>query len=324
VRALGTLAFALLVCACEPRTITLQSPTPTGSAATTAASGSPTATPVPTPKPTLRPLPTAATVSRLLSYERGGDIGVPSLRLLLLADGRVLTEETNGQLFYRRLTPSGTASLLLQAIQTGYFEKDATYAREPLPGSTPPAHGTTFINFVVQNGGRDVHVSTIPTGQPDDNLYQPSPARDKISALARSFEDLSTLLPSSAWAESAPTNYSAQLHRLFVAPQPVPAPQSAPDAETVWPFTPALDVFGEPLTAAIGVTNLRCGIVGVDDAFSLGDALARARAIPAYIAGLRVVTASLASRSTSGSVRLQMSPLLPNEAPTCVGSQPIF
>jgi hypothetical protein len=323
VRALGTLAFVLLVCACEPRTITLQSPTPTASAGASA-SGSPTATPVPTPKPTLRPLPIAATVSRLLSYERGGDIGVPSLRLLLLADGRVLTEETNGQLFYRRLTPSGTASLLLQAIQTGYFEKDATYAREPLPGSTPPAHGTTFINFVVQNGGRDVHVSTIPTGQPDDNLYQPSPARDKISALARGFEDLSALLPSSAWAESAPTNYSAQFHRLFVAPQPVPAPQSAPDVETVWPFTPALDVFGEPLTAAIGVTNLRCGIVGFDDAFSLGDALARARAISTYTGGLRVVTASLASRATSGSVRLQMSPLLPNEAPTCVGSQPIF
>ena len=209
-RAIGTLAIVLLVCACEPRTITLQSPTPTGSAGTTFPSGSPTATPVPTPKPALRPLPTAATVSRLLSYERGGDIGVPSLRLLL------------------------------QAIQTGYFEKDATYAREPLPGSTPPAHGTTFINFVVQNGGRDVHVSTIPTGQPDDNLYQPSPARDKISSLARSFEDLSTLLPSSAWADSAPTNYSAQFHRLFVAPQPVPAPPSAPDAETVWPFTPAL------------------------------------------------------------------------------------
>lgn len=320
--ALRAVAVVLLVCACEPRSITFQSPTPTGSAGATTASGSPTATPVPTPKPTLRPLPTAATVSRLMSYERGGDIGVPSLRLLLLADGRVITEETNGQLFYRRLTATGTASLLLQAIQTGYFEKDATYAREPLPGSTPPAHGTTFINFVVQNGGRDVHVSTIPTGQPDDNLYQPSPARDKISALARSFEDLSTLLPASAWADSVPTNYAAQFHRLFVSPQPVPAPPYAPDAEAVWPFTPALDLFGEPLTSAVGFTNLRCGIVGLADALSIGDALARARAISTYTGALRVVTASLASRATSGSVRVQMNPLLPNEAPTCVGSQP--
>src|SRR5258705_14018453 len=114
----------------------------------------------PMPNPPVGPLPTAATISRLMSYERGGDICVPSLGLLLLADGRVITEETNGQLFYRRLTANGTASLLLQAIQTGYFEKDATYSREPLPGSTPPAHGTTFINFVVQNGGSDIHVST--------------------------------------------------------------------------------------------------------------------------------------------------------------------
>src|SRR5258705_527481 len=182
-KALWALAVVLLVCACEPRSITFQSPSPTRSAGATSASASPTATPVPTPKPTLRPLPTAATVSRLMSYERGGDIGVPSLRLLLLADGRVITEETNGQLFYRRLTANGTASLLLQAIQTGYFEKDATYSREPLPGSTPPAHGTTFINFVVQNGGRDIPVSTDPTGQPHDHVSRV--ARDeRIGATA--------------------------------------------------------------------------------------------------------------------------------------------
>ncbi len=324
-KALGAFAVVLLVCACEARSISFQSPTPTGSAVATATSGSPTASAVPTPKPTLRPLPTAATVARLMSYERGGDIGLPSLRLLLLADGRVITEEPNGQLFYRRLTPSGTASLLLQAIQTGYFDKDATYAREPLPGSTPPAHGTTFINFVVDNGGREVHVSTIPTGQPDDNLYQPSAARDKLSALARGFEDLATLMPASAWADSVPTNYSAQYHRLFVAPQPnVPAPASAADAETVWPFTPGLDVFGEPLATAMGITNLRCGIVSFDDAFLIGDALARARAIPTYTGALRTVAVSLALRANNGSVRLQMNPLLPHEAPTCAGSQPTF
>jgi hypothetical protein len=232
---LRALALVSLICGCAPQTISFDRPSPTGPGAPTSAagSGSPSASARPTAKPTLRPLAAAATVSRLLSYERGGDIGVPTLRLLLLADGRVISEEPNGQLFYRRLTPSGAASLLLLAIQTGYFEKDSQYQREPLPGSTPPAHGATFINFVVANGGREVHVSTIPTGQPDDNLYQPSPARDKLSALALSFEDLSTL-PASAWADSVPTNYSAQFHRLFVAPEPNVAPSAnAPDTETV-------------------------------------------------------------------------------------------
>lgn len=317
-RALVPLAIVLLFCACEPRSIVFQSPTATAAGSTVASpspSGSATA------KPTLRPLPTAAPVSRLLSYERGGDIGQPTLRLLLLADGRVVTEEPNGELFFRRLTPSGTASLLLQAISTGYFEKDATYAREPLPGSTPPAHGTTFINFVLDNGGRDVHVSTIPTGQPDDNLYQPSAARDQISKLARSFEDLSWL-STSAWADAVPTNYSAQYHRLFVMPQPsVAPPASTPDSEATWPFTPAVEVFGEPLSGT-SVTPLRCGIVTFEDAFLIGDALARARAISSYTGALRSVNATLASRATSGSLRLQMSPLLPHEAPTCAGSQP--
>ena len=324
-RALLAVAAVLALCGCEPRSISFQSPNPTGTASATAAgSASPSGSAGPTAKPTLRPLPTAATVSRLLSYERGGDIGQPTLRLLLLADGRVISEEPNGQLFHRRLTSSAAASLLLQAIQTGYFEKDAQYPREPLPGSTPPAHGATFISFVVDNGGREVRVSTIPTGQPDDNLYQPSAARDKISALARSFEDLSWL-PAGAWADSVPTSYSSRHYRLFVLPQPsVPAPASAPDTDTTWPFTPTLETFGDALTTGTGVTPLRCGIVTFEDAAMLGDALVRARAVSSYASNLRTVTASLASRASGGSLMLQLTPVLPHEAPGCAGSQPSF
>jgi hypothetical protein len=325
VRGLLAVAVVLALCACEPRSISFQSPTPTGAAsATGSGSASPSGSARPTAKPTIQPLPAFAPVARLLSYERGGDIGRPTLRLLLLADGRVITEEPNGQLFYRRLTPSGATSLLLQAIQTGYFEKDTIYAREPLPGSTPPAHGSTFITFVVDNGGREVQVSTTPTGQPDDNLYQPSTARDKLSALARSFEDLSWLA-ASAWAESVPTNYSARYHRLFVLPQPnVAAPPSTPDADTLWPFTPALEVFGDVLVAGTTVTPMRCAVVSFEDASLIGNALARGRAIPSYTGALRAITASLASRATNGSLTLQMGPLLPHEKPTCTGAQPPF
>lgn len=320
-KALGAFAVVLLVSACEPRSISFQSPTPTGSTAT-AAAGSPSASPSPTAKPTLRPLPSPPPVSRLLSYERGGDVGQPSLRLLLLADGRVITEEASGELFERRLTPSGAASLLLQAIQTGYFEKDATYPREPLPGSTPPAHGTTSIFFVVTNGAREVHVATIPTGQPDDNLYQPSAIRDKLSALARSYEDLSWI-PATSWTDATPRNYEAAFHRVFVLPAAnVPAPVSTADVATAWPFTPEPDAFGEPVAGT--AQPWRCAIVGLEDARVIGDSLARARALTRYTSGLRTINTTLAWKAASGAVVFQMSPLLPHEAPTCAGSQPTF
>jgi hypothetical protein len=242
------------------------------------------------------------------------------MRLLLLADGRVITEEQNGQLFYRRLTPNGTASLLLQAIQTGYFEKDATYGREPLPGSTPPAHGTTVIIFVVANGAREVRVSTIPSGQPDDNLYQASPARDKISALARSLEDLSWL-PASAWVDATPTSYSAQFHQLMLLPSPLAAVGTVPDVDMVWPFSPDPDVFGEPLARA---TPWRCAVITFEDAALIGDALARARAISTFSSNLRLVTASLAWKAKGGSIGLQMNALLPHEVASCANAQPAF
>lgn len=322
-RALRAFFLLLLLCGCEARSISFQSPTPTGTATATVAAGSPSGSALPTTKPTLRPLPTPATVTRLLSYERGGDIGQPSLRLLLLADGRVISEDSNGELFERRLTPSGAASLLLRAISTGYFDKDATYAREPLPGSTPPAHGITFITFVVANGGREAHVSTIPTGQPDDNLYQPSAARDKISALALGFEDLSWL-PANAWADATPRNYEAPFHRLFVLPQPNVSTAGEPDGETTWPFMPALDIVGEPLATGTGATAWRCAILGLDDARMIGDALGRALAIPPYTVGLRTINTTLTWRSGNGAARLQLNPLLPHEAPTCSGLQPPY
>ncbi len=312
--------LAALLLACEPRSISFQSPTPAGTATPTVAAGSPSAAPSPTAKPTLRPLPSPSPVSRLLSYERGGDVGQPSLRLLLLADGRVITEEVSGELFERRLTPSGAASLLLQAIQTGYFEKDATYPREPLPGSTPPAHGVTSIVFVVSNGSREVHVATIPTGQPDDNLYQPSAIRDKLSALARSYEDLSWI-PSTSWADSTPRGYEAAYHRVFVLPQPnVTAPVSTADVETAWPFTPGPEAFGAPVAGT--AQPWRCAILGLEDARVLGDSLARARAITRYAPGLRTLNATLGWKAASGALVIQMSPLLPHEEATCAGVQP--
>lgn len=317
-RVLRAFAIVLLVCACEPRSITFPTPTPTGTGTATA-TASPSSSARPTAKPTLRPLASTALTSRLLSYERGGDVGRPAMRLLLLADGRVISEDPSGELFERRLTPSGAASLLLQAISTGYFEKDATYQREPLPGTTPPAHGATSIFFVVANGARDVHVGTIPTGQPDDNLYQPSPVRDKLSALARGFEDLSWV-PTTSWADATPRTYLAAFHRLFVQPLPnLSSPPGAPsDVDQLWPFTPAPEVIGDPVPSA---PAWRCAVLDLEDARLFGDTLAP-RAITRYSPGLRTVSVSLPWRAGSGLIDLQLTPLFPHEPPTCVGAQP--
>jgi hypothetical protein len=320
VKALRAFVVVLLACGCEPRSINFQSPTPTGAATATASAGGSSASPSPSAKSTLRPLPTASPASRLLSYERGGDIGRPSLQLLLLADGRVITQEASGELFERRLTASAAASLLLLVLGSGSFEKDAVYDREPLPGPPPPARGATFVFFVVVNGAREVRVAAAPSGQPDDNLYQPSQTRDNITKVARTLEDLSNL-PATAWADATRRNYQAPFHRLFVLPQRnVTVVGTDPDVETVWPFISAMETVGEPVA---GAAPWRCAILALDDARAIGDALARANALAGYTAGLRMITAVLAWRGGNGAMQLQMYPLLPHEASTCAGSKPV-
>jgi len=312
------LVLVLPLLGCESRVIVTRTPSShSGSpSATSAASPSATASPSPT-KVALRAAPSLSPATRLVSYERGGDIGRTSLSFLLTDDGRVITAEPSGDLVQRKLTPSGTAAMVLQAIETGLFERDAEYRREPLPGTTPPARGTTVLILVVANGPREVRVSVEPTGQPDDELYQRSPAREKLTALARGYEDLSRV-PASNWVESRPQPYQPMFHRLFVLAQPTVAPAGRPsDADATWPFLTAIESVGEP----IGGSSWRCAVIVDGDALTLGEALSRAGDITRYGWGSAMVTTALAWRGT-GSVRLQISPLLPHEVATCVGAPP--
>jgi hypothetical protein len=311
------LLFPLL--ACEARVVVTRTPSPqtSGPATSIAPSPSATASPVPT-KAALRPAPSISPATRLLSYERGGDIARISLRFVLTDDGRVINEDAQGDFVQRKLTPSGAAALVLQAIETGLFARDASYPRELLPGTTPPGRGTTFLMLVVANGPREVRVSFEPTGQPDDALYRPSETREKLTALARSYDDLSWV-PASNWVESRPQPYQPAAHRLFVLAQPNVLPAGRPsDADAIWPFLTPIDTVGEPM----GGTSWRCAVLVDEDALALGDALARAGDIsPPYRWGSAMATAALAWRGT-GSVRLQISPLLPHENATCAGAPP--
>jgi hypothetical protein len=318
------LVLILPLLACESRVIVSRSPsTQTAPAsATPAVSGSPTATPSPV-KVALRPATGLTTATRLLSYERVSDIPVaPTLRLVLTDDGRVVTEDASGELVQRKLTPSGAAAMVLQAIETGLFDRDASHPRVPVPGTTPPARGPIFFVLVVANGPRDVRISFEPSGQPDDELYQRSPTRDKLTALARAYEDLSSI-PASHWVESKPQPYQPAAHRLFVLAQPNTPPAGAParqpsDVDEIWPFLTQPDRVGDQ----VGTTPWRCAILVDGDALTLGVALARAFEIPRYGWGSRIANVTLAWERARGSMRLEVTPLLPHQPATCDGAAP--
>ncbi len=316
-RWLVLLAVIALV-ACEPRVIVVGtgSPQVQPTATATGASASPTASTAP-PKIALRPIPSVTPPSRLLSSEQASDIPVtPLLRFLLTNDGRVITLDASNQLVQRRLTPTGTATLLLQAIQTGFFDKDASYPRVPVPGTTPPGRGPTFLIVTVANAGREVRVSFEPTGQPDDEQYQKSTTREKLTALARGYEDLSWI-PGELWSESRPQLYQPAFQRLFVLAEPNlrPVPGgTSPDVDAIWPYLVPVDAMGAPMTG----TLWRCAVLLDEDARVLGDALTRAAAARRDRSS---ITAALAW-GASGSVRLALTPLMPHESATCDGAAP--
>jgi hypothetical protein len=308
--------LVLALVACEPRVIVTRSGSPQvqPTASATGSAASPTASTAP-PKIALRPIPTVTPATRLLSSEQASDIAVaPLLRFLLTDDGRVITQDASGQLLQRRLTPAGSATMLLQAIQTGFFDKDASYPRVPVPGNTPPGRGPTFLIVTVANAGREVRVSFEPTGQPDDEQYQKSTTREKLTALARGYEDLSWV-PTNQWADARTQSYQPAFQRLFILADPKLAPTpggTQRDADVIWPFLTPIDAIGQPMTA----TLWRCAVMLDEDARYLVDALAgeaqRDRSS---------ITAALPWR-TAGSVRLALTPLMPHESASCVGASP--
>lgn len=314
------LALALIVplLACEPRVIVTRTPSTQTAAPSASIAPSPSATASSTPaKVALRPVTGITPATRLLSYERASDIPRIFLQFVLTDDGRVITVDTSGEFMQRRLTPAGTAAMVLQAIETGLFDRDASHSRVLLPGPPPLGRGATIFIVVVANGPREVRVSFEPTGQPDDSSYQPSATREKLTALVHGYEDLSWV-PASRWAESRPQSYQPAAHRLFLQVEPNARPPGSPaDAEAVWPFLTAIETVGELVTGVIA--PWRCAILVDDDARALAESLTRAGAITRYGPGSRSAQTDLAWRG-SGTLRLQISPLLPHEPLTCVGA----
>lgn len=312
------LLAAIVLLACEPRLIVTRTPSTQTTAPSLSVAPSPSVTASPTPaKVALRPATGITPATRLLSYERAGDIPRIFAQFVLTDDGRVITVDARGEFVQRRLTPSGTAAMVLQAIETGLFDRDASHSRVLLPGPTPLGRGAVFFIVVVANGPREVRVSFEPTGQPDDSMYQPSATREKLTALVRGYDDLSWV-PESRWAESRPQPYQPAAHRLFLQVEPNANPLRSPaDAETVWPFLTAIESVGEIVTGP--ASPWRCAIIVDDDARVLAGSLTRAGAITRYGPGSTSAQTDLTWRG-SGTLRLNISPLLPHEPVTCAGA----
>lgn len=320
------LVLVIPLLACESRVIVTRSPSPQSGSPSTTVSGSPAALPSSTPRSAparlpLQEIPTGQYSPRLISYERGGDIGQPTVRFVLTSDGRVITDDGGGELLQRRLTPSGAAAMLLRAIETGLFERDADHVRVARPGTTPPAQGTTVLMLVVLNGRSEIRVSLVPTGQPDDEHYERSDTREKLTDLARGYEDLAWVTPSH-WLEPTPRPYQPAFHRLFVLPQRNVGPVGRPaETDAVWPFLAPIDGVGGLVGGGTPNGAWRCAILTDADAQALSIALVSARAISRYAWGSRIASAELAW-SGGGAVRLQLTPLLPHEPATCLGTPP--
>jgi hypothetical protein len=316
------LALILVVplIACDARVIVTRTPAPQGGVASPTGSIAPSPSPSASATPArvaLRALTGIAPATRLLSYERASDIPRILPQLVLTDDGRVITTDSSGEFVQRKLTPSGTAAMVLQAIQTGLFERDASHSRVLLPGPPPGGRGAIVFIVVVANGPRDVRVTFEPTGQPDDSMYEPSPTREKLTGLVRGYEDLSWV-PASQWAESRPQPYQPAVHRLFIQIEPnARSPLDPPDAESVWPFLTAIESVGDLVSGP--AAPWRCALLVDDDARTLAASLVGARAITRYGPGSASAQTDLAWRG-SGTLRLQISPLLPHEPLTCVGA----
>ncbi|MEO8631820.1 MAG: hypothetical protein ABI466_00565, partial [Chloroflexota bacterium] len=304
--------------ACESRVIVTRSPSPQAATPSGAIAPSPSVTADPTPaKVALRPTTGITPAARLLSYERASDIPRIVPQFVLTDDGRVITVDASGEFMQRKLTPSGTAAMVLQAIETGLFDRDASHGRVLRPGPPPLGRGATIFIVVVANGAREIRVTFEPTGQPDDSMYEPSATRARLTALVRGYEDLAWV-PATHWVESRQQPYRPAAHRLFLQIEPNVKPSGSPtDAETVWPFFTAIESVGDLVNGP--AAPWRCAVIVDDDARALAESLTRAGAITRYGPGSPSAQTDLTWRG-SGTLRLQLSPLLPHEPLTCVGA----
>jgi hypothetical protein len=169
---------------------------------------------------------------------------------------------------------------------------------------TAVVDGDTVVNrFVAGPGGAGGPGRPGGPGGPGGSVGSPIPAGSTDPAAA-AFALLARLTdPAQAWGSSGATGapYRPAGYRVFAAPAAADATGQG-GAVPAWPLATALDAFGAPAAANLGVDGLRSGIVTGADAGTLGGML---QALPA---GSQV-------ESGGHPWNLWVRPLFPDELP---------
>lgn len=251
-----------------------------------------------------------------LFSEIPGYVSLPSL--VLTADGRLVwTDPQTGRLLVRRLTSTGIATFQERLQQTGLFEADGTYEKEPLPGVTPPGRGGGYAQFTVLNRhGTLVRVIAIPIDPDEAQYWIITPERRALDDLRQALTDPEAWLPADVWAQPSSTAYAPDQTTLILSTNPgtgAPAGQDAADLGS--PFDDP-EHFGSsadsPDVHKLG--TIRCGVLPAQDAAAIIASLLASGQLQEYPSEMG---AQLPWAAGAGSLGVDLIPVRPDGSPGC-------
>lgn len=293
-------------------------------------SAEPTPTPVPesptaTAEPPASPSASAEVVNGLVLrlVELSGPTYPGQLLpvVTIMEDGTVIWSPVpppteTPSLLVRRLTPEGLSALREHIFGSGLLDETAAHEPELRPGTPePPGRGVTVYTFTTGVGGELVTVNSVQWlgDEEEAAYYEASPERRELDALARSLRDPESLVGADAW-EGPAEPYAGTEYQLVLTPYPDVPPYDTTDASEIpWPFDERLDEYGEAVDAA-GPPFRRCGVIGVEDASAIMEALG---ATGSTVGTDRATAASLDWAEGNGTVDVLLMPRMPDGFPTC-------
>jgi len=275
---LAAVASMLLVSGCVGGGLAT---TPSSGTTTTAAISSPSQTPQvtsPVPStshwPDVGQAPVADPVAGLyLSYATWGDIGGAYEVLVILADGRIVTQLTtpdgpHGQFLNRRLNESGLALVHAQVAKVALF--DRTQFRKVVHSPNCCGGGN---QVTVVSGGKTNQVgeATLPAGS-----YASSRAWDRFEALVANLAKPDSWIPSTGWSDEAWTPFHAATYCLILRRDYQPELSALPAASLTWPAgVRPFASFGASARPGSSPDD-RLGIIPATSAYELARSIAEA------------------------------------------------
>jgi hypothetical protein len=252
----------------------------------------------------------------------------PSIPVLTVyADGRLLTDESDGRLMARQLSAWGIDALVAELTATGYFETSHQVPLELLPGVEPPDIEVPLDRFrLLAESGQWTVVTNVPAADP--RWFVQSVERDVLAALADRLP-AADFLPKGAWIAATRVPYQPQAVLLFSGFTPFPSSDPicsrgpidscALDVSTVaWPLEPPPEGFGAPFVSADGAQSAtdHCVVITPRMASLLAAALSPSvENEPGWL----LFGASVPWRDRNGFYEIGLRALLPEEQPTCAG-----